>query len=486
MAKTTVERSMLLALTVFLFTSFLPAQEQDQDIVARASSFLDQLEKHGEFTGSVLFAEEDEILIHRGLGFANASFEVANNKDTKYSIASIVKMFTAVAVLQLHEQGKIDLQKEVGFYLPDYANEAVKNQVTIEHLLTHQAGTTHSYDKDFFAIPKDRFQELNDFRPLFEQDTLIFTPGSRYFYNDTGFLILGLVIEQVSGMSYYQYVADHIFAPAGMSNTGAFPLDEVVANRAVGYRNTGTIGAPFRENIYFITKGSSAAGFYATTEDLYRFSRALVGNKLLEEATTQLMLTPKVEGYNTFLGYGIDIDTRGASQILGHSGGWYGIRGEVMIFNELGKTVVVLSNRGDNGYQIVMEFFKNLLTGSANNQLAYRETEEAINKAASAPDIRDFVQGLSSEQRQNIVESQVNTVAFNKLYNGHFEAGLKLLRLNAMLFPESVAVWKNQGRVQLDLGDRNSALESYKAGAALDPTDTRLQELVDGLEKNRE
>ena len=311
-----------------------------------------------------MVAQKDKIIAERAYGLSSIEYDVKNNIDTKFNIASITKMFTAVAALQLYEQGKIDLEKPIGEYFPEYPNEAVRNNVTVHKLLTHTSGLNNFYVNDLDKIKPLEYEEISDFVPLFINDTLLSKPGTKYDYSGTGFVVLGLIIEKVSSENYYDYVKKHILEPSGMMSTSEIAVDSVVKNKASGYTSQFGQNKALKKNEYYLTKASPAGFYYSTAQDLFKFSKALRNRKLLNEKTTDLMFEPKVKGYNTQLGYGIDIDNRYNQTIIGHSGGWYGNHCELMDFMGDRYTVIILSNiddGGKTGASKVADFFKNLI-----------------------------------------------------------------------------------------------------------------------------
>ncbi len=193
-------------------------------------------------------------------------------------------------------------------------------------------------------------------------ESRLFFQGSKYEYNGGGFVLLGLIIQEVTGESYYDYLQKNIFDPLGMNHTKALEIDGINYNTAEGYSIYINKDKSLAHNYYYISKASGASAHYSTAEDLFKFSKALRNYQLLSKNTTDLMLEPKVKGYNTFLGYGIDIDKKYEETIVGHSGGWYGIRCEWMDFLDSDYTVIILSNIDNDGKEEVSNFFKSKLT----------------------------------------------------------------------------------------------------------------------------
>jgi CubicO group peptidase (beta-lactamase class C family) len=349
--------------TVTLFIGILAFGQSNSEKKSEINSYLNDLNKD-DFSGTVLVAHNDKIIEKRAYGQASIEFNVKNNIDTKFNIASITKLFTAVATLQLYEQGKLKLKSPIGDYLPDYPNKLVRDSVTVHQLLTHTSGLNNFYVADIDKIKNSEYKNISDFVQLFVNDTLLSKPGSKYNYSASGFVILGLIIEKVSGKNYYDYLRDNIFKPAKMYNTSELEIDSIVSNKANGYTSMFGENKILKKNDYYLTKASPGGFYYSTIRDLFSFSKALRNYKLLQKETTGLMFKPKVKGYNTYLGYGIDVDQRYNQTILGNSGGWYGIHCELMDFMDDHYTVVILSNiddGGNNGASKLSDFFMELI-----------------------------------------------------------------------------------------------------------------------------
>lgn len=341
----------------FVFTGY------SQSTNSQINKFLDQLDNE-DFSGTILVAQNDTILQERAYGYSNIEYEIENKIDTKFNIASITKMFTAIATLQLYEQGKLELNKPIGNYLPSYPVKLVRDSITVHQLLTHTSGLNNFYINDWDKIKNLDYSKVSDFLPLFVNDKLLSTPGTKYDYSGSGYVVLGLIIEKITGDSYYKYVREHILNKAKMPETTELEIDSIVKNKASGYTSMFGENKILKKNDYYLTKASPAGFYYSTARDLFNFSKALRNFKLLEKETTEMMLEPKVKGYNTQLGYGIDIDNRYNQTIIGQTGGWYGIHCELMDFTDDNYTVIILSNiddGGKNGATKVSDFFTNLL-----------------------------------------------------------------------------------------------------------------------------
>lgn len=301
----------------------------------------DELAKQDQFSGTLLVARHGKVLFDGAWGPANRAVNKPNTLDTQFNLGSMNKMFTAVSILQLVEAGKVSLQATVGTYLPDYPNRDVAEKVTVRELLNHTGGTGDFFSPEW-AAQKDSIREHADYLKLLGARGLDHEPGKEFRYSNYGFVLLGAIIERVSGMSYYDYVDQHIFKPAGMRATDSLPKTMKRPDRAIAYtkRNGAWVendGLPYR--------GTGAGGGYSTVGDLLKFAQALEAGKLislksLHEATE--VQTPP--GNDRAYGYGFGPEGEGALRSYGHGGGTLGVNGQLRIFPELGVVVVGLSN----------------------------------------------------------------------------------------------------------------------------------------------
>lgn len=349
----------------------------DAEVVRRLDAYLKKLASADVFSGAVLVARNGTPLYRRAFGLASRGWRVPNRIDTRFNLGSMNKMFTAVAVAQLVEQGKLRFDDPVGKHLPDWPNKAVAEKVTIHHLLTHTAGMGSYFNEKFMQASRDRFRAVPDYFPLFAEEPLAFEPGARWEYSNSGFLLLGAIIEKVSGQSYFDYVRDHIYRPAGMTRTDAYELDRDVPDLAVGYTRMGPNGpepGPRRNNLFLhVIKGGPAGGGYSTVEDLLRFDRALRAHKLLSPGMTETVLTGKIAlpfDPAAKYAYGFQEERVGGQRIVGHGGGFPGISALLDMYWDSGRTgrsgytVAVLSNY-DNAAQIVGSKLRDLLCRGA-------------------------------------------------------------------------------------------------------------------------
>ncbi|MFA4947433.1 MAG: serine hydrolase domain-containing protein [Candidatus Krumholzibacteriia bacterium] len=298
----------------------------ETELLAEIDSFIDGLVAKDDFSGVILVARGESPLFWKAHGFASREYGALNRIDTRFNLGSINKVVTRVAIEQLAGKGALALDDTIGKFLPDYPNKDAAEKVTIRRLLDMTSGIGDFFGEKFDATPKDRIRDLADYLPLFAAEPLLFEPGTDNRYSNGGYVVLGLIVEKASGMSYFDYVRENIYKPAGMENTDHFMADMFVDNLASGYtRNWDDKehpNEPRRNNIYTRpARGSSAGGGYSTADDLLRLVLALKADRLSAPETARI-----------FAGN------------MAFAGGAPGINAYVETIATTGCTVVVLAN----------------------------------------------------------------------------------------------------------------------------------------------
>lgn len=288
------------------------------EIVRRLDLYMGRVVSADKFAGVVLVAKKGRAIFKKAYGLSDKSKGTPNRIETKFNLASMNKMFTSVAIAQLAERGGLSYGDPLIKFLPDFPNRRAAEKISINHLLTHTSGLADYFDKEEYQAAKraagGKLKSYKDVLPFFAGDPLRFEPGEKWDYSNAGFNVLGMVIEKVSGQSYYDYVREHILRPSGMNDT----VPE---------------------------EGSPAGGALSTAEDLLKFEQAFRKNKLLGKRFTEIILTPRVDtAWGTKYAYGFGSDTVNGKRIVGHGGDSAGISTEFDIYLDHGYTVIVLSN----------------------------------------------------------------------------------------------------------------------------------------------
>jgi CubicO group peptidase (beta-lactamase class C family) len=333
-------------------------------VAKEMDTFLKRLAEADVFSGAVLLAK-DGVPVYKGVvGIANKDFNVPNKIDTKFNLGSMNKMFTAVSIAQLVEKGKLSFDDPLAKFIPDFPDAESAKKIQIKHLLSHTAGLGPYFTKRYQDMSRNKLRTVDDMMALAKQDEkLLFEPGSKWQYSNTGMLVLGKVIEIVSGQSYYDYVRENVYKPAGMTSTDAYELDKVNTNLAVGYHKTMTDnGVAWSNNVFqHVMRGGPQGGGYSTVEDLLRFDQALRSGKLVSPATLKVLTTAKPELNSPNYGYGFAVNT--AAGTTGHSGGFTGIHSNLDMYQNSGWTAILMSNYSMAGTP-VLEKIGNLIKQS--------------------------------------------------------------------------------------------------------------------------
>src|SRR5438477_12779935 len=330
------------------------------DLTAAVRKRLDLEAAAGRFSGTVLIARNGQSVLAEAYGLSDREHQTPNRLETRFRIGSMNKMFTATATLQLVQAGKLGLNDPLGKYLPDYPNKDVASKVTLYHLLTHTGGTGDIFGPEFSAHRLE-LRTLNEYVKLYGSRPLRFEPGSKWEYSNYGFILLGVIIEKVSGQGYYDYVRDHVYNPAGMTASGSEPEDQTVGDRSVGYtRMGGGAEPPNAETLPY--RGTSAGGGYSTVEDLLKFANALEAHQLMDARYAEMLTTGKVDtpGGGRYA-FGFDDHTANGIRCFGHGGGAPGMNGELEICPTAGYVVAVLANLDPPAAGRISQFITNRL-----------------------------------------------------------------------------------------------------------------------------
>lgn len=340
------------------------SDELDEIGLARElKSFLERVSAAGLFSGTVLVGRDGEVLYAGAFGLASRRFDVPNRIDTRFNLGSMNKMFTAVAVAQLAERGRLEYEDTLDRFLSaDWLPNVDLGTVQVRHLLTHTSGLGSYFNREYMRGSRMLWREVEDYKPLVAGERLAFAPGSRWSYSNTGMLLLGAVIEKASGQNYFDYVRENIYAPAGMPDSDSYDMDRPVKNLAIGYsKEDRGDGLLWTNNLYeHVIRGGPAGGGFSTVPDLHAFAVALLNHELVDEESTELLLSPKPELFSPEYGYGFSIEEQDGETVVGHGGGFSGISAKLDMHLDSGFVVAVLSNR-DGGSRIVLEKLRTLL-----------------------------------------------------------------------------------------------------------------------------
>lgn len=321
-----------LGLAALLLTA-APALAQD---TARMDAVIRDDADKGAFMGAVLVARDGEVLFDKGYGSANLEWNIPNDGDTKFRLGSVTKQFTGVAILLLQERGKLTLDAPVKTYLPDAP--ATWDKVTVRHLLTHSSGIPNFTSFPDYGASKTLPATHATLIARFRDKPLDFAPGEKFSYSNSGYVLLSALVEKLSGQSYAAFVAENLFKPLGMADTGYDSHAAILPRRASGYAPGAT--GPVNADYIDMTIPQGAGALYSTTRDLLKWQRGLYGGKLLKPASLTAFRTPYKNGY----ALGVGVQSGGGDTTIEHGGGIEGFNTSLAYDPDRKITVVVLGN----------------------------------------------------------------------------------------------------------------------------------------------
>ena len=326
---------------------------------------LDRLVRTNDFSGCVTVADGGKTVFDECRGLAERSFNVPIDHQTRFHVGSIDKMFTAVAIAQLVEAGKLSWDARLVQWVPEYADHAAANEITVWDLLHHTAGLGDVLVPEYFAR-REQFNEPADFLDLIARQPKVGEPGKEWNYSNAGYMLLGRIVEKVSHESYYDYIQRHVFAPAGMDASGFDTLNEVTPRLAVGYFHDGLFASDWKADWMKIPfKGDAAGGGYSTNADLLRFAQALREGKLVKSATLARMFDGGVPAGPGSYAAGFGDRLSHGRRIRGHAGGIEGTDANLQMVWGTDAAVALTSNQGPGQSWMLAEHIADLLAADA-------------------------------------------------------------------------------------------------------------------------
>jgi CubicO group peptidase (beta-lactamase class C family) len=324
-----------------------PVVTSQADALAHIQQLCERGARAEVFSGTVLVARGADVLFEFACGAANKRYDAPNNLDTRFNLGSANKMFTAIAVAQLVERGRLNFTDTIDRYIDDtWLQASVTRRITVHHLLSHTSGLGSYFNDAFFNGSRARFRAIDDFKPLVRDEQPDFEPGERFGYSNTGMLLAGVIVERVSSKSYYDYIREAIYQPAGMHDTDSYDIDAPVPNLAMGYIPLVDANSDrwdgWRENIFeHVAKGGPAGGGFSTARDLHRFACSLLSGELVGATMREALWTD-----HSGVGYGYGFETMQTPKgtVVAHGGGFAGVSASFEMTLDTGDVAIVLSN----------------------------------------------------------------------------------------------------------------------------------------------
>lgn len=460
--------------SLFLFTAIQLTFGQSK--VEEIDKLLQLYHEYGQFNGSALVAEQGKVVYKSGLGMANMEWEIENQTNTKHRLGSITKQFTAMLILQLAEEGKLDLNAPISDYLSDYPND-YDAKITTHHLLTHTSGIPNYTSFPGFMRDESRNPYAPDeFVKKFSDKELEFTPGERFNYSNSGYFLLGVIIEKVSGKSYEAMLQEKIFTPLNMTGSGYDHHDVILKNRATGYQKQGRnyINSRYLD----MTIPYAAGSLYSTVEDLYVWDQALYTNKLLSKEYMELYFKPYVKAFGDAhyaYGWGVGYDAIGNSKdsiyTISHGGGINGFN-TIISRSPSDKTLVVLlNNTGGAPLNQMTRSIRGILKGTTYDlpkKSVASEMQGVIEDDGIDAGIAHYKK-IKDDKTYDLNENEMNQVGYQFMGKEMVEEASEVFKLNMEAFPESFNVYDSYAEAQMKLGNNEEAITYYKKSIEINP-----------------
>ncbi len=482
--------SLLLLITSVSISCNQPKKEETKELTKaeKIDEIVGLYSEYEGFNGAVLVSHEGEVIYKKGFGYAILEWDVPNQIDTKFRIASITKPFTALLIMQLVSEGKLDVHEPISTYLPDYSKNN-GDKITLHHLLSHTSGTRRDYED---KLTKNKYPDRYRTGEIVQQYSslpLEFEPGEKFAYSNTGYHTLAYIIETVSGKSYEALLQEKILDPLGMKNTGIDKHRALIKNRAKGHFKG--FGEYYTQDFGDMSAIMGVGNIYSTVEDLFLLDQALYTEKLLPKKYIDLMFDKHISdpGYGGYYGYGWEMkekpigNTSETVETIGHSGSMQGFtalctripasNSSIVFFNNTGRaflnamTTAITGIINDETYDFPLKplamFMKNTIEkeGIDKGILFYKEHK----------DLDDYY----------VSEQELIVAGYKYLHNGNAEYAAEIFKLSTEVFPDRDNPYDSYAEALMTLGKNEEAIKNYKKSLELNPKNYNAVEMLKKL-----
>lgn len=478
----------LLFMGFFFCVLVLSCARQDAGVSRKLEALMDQYHALDQFQGAVLVSQNNEIVFEKGYGEADREWHIPNTSDTKFRLGSATKTFTASLTMRLVQEGLLKLSGMVSEYLPDYRPDTGRT-ITIHHLLTHSSGIQlpDMALEEYWSFFQNEWSTDELVTKLCSGD-LIFDPGTRFSYSSAGFMLLGAIIEEVTGITYEGALDKYIFGPYGLVGTGVDDPERILPCRASGYQtNYGYGNARYK----YMPSSHASGALYSTVRDLFQWDQVLRSGEFLSDESVNLMHSFQIESHRGPFGYGWFMDAVEVSGLIQtrvfHAGDVSGFCALYVRVLETGDFVALLSNReGINYYEIGFSLLDIL------NGIAPKEPKELLADVLRRvyfshgfDALRTTCESLQHENLENlrVDEDEMNELGYDILLTGDATAALEVFKINVELHPESSNAYDSLGEGYLSIGDTNLAEENYTKSLGLNPNNQNAINVLKSIQE---
>lgn len=439
---------------------------------------------YGGFNGSVLVSHKGEIIYKKGFGLANMEWDIPNQINTKFQIASITKQFTAMLILQLVAENKLELHTPISVYLPNYP-KTKGDIITIHQLLTHSSGIPNVKNGKKVFRPKEMVNQ-------FSNEQLLFTPGKRFEYSNSGYVLLGYIIEIITGKKYDKVLQDKIFKPLNMRNTGFYRHRPLIKNMSSGY-NRG-FGEYFNIDYSDESSAYSAGAIYSTVEDLFLWDQALYTDTLLPKKYLDLIFTKHIEDpeYGGYYGYGWELikreigNTNNYIETISHGGSINGYRSSIKRIPSSKSSIILLNNTNHAFLNAITKAIIGILYDSPYDyplKPLAKFMFKTIQKEGIEKGILFYKKHMDSENYY-ISEQELIVAGYKLLHNGNAKHAAEVFKLSIEVFPDKDNPYDSYAEALMTLGKNEEAIKNYKKSLQLNPNNNNAKKMLIKLEKN--
>ena len=456
----------------------------DKDVITKADKINEIISLYsdfGGFNGAVSVTHQGKVLYKKGFGFANMEWDIPNETDTKFQIASLTKSFTAMLIMQLVNEGKLDLQKPISAYLPDYPEENA-NKINIHQLLTHTSGIPNVKSDKKVSRPEDMVNQ-------FANEPLNFAPSTNFEYSNSGYTLLGFIIETVTGKPYQKVLNEKIFEPLKMENSGFYKHRPIIKRMSSGY-------STWYPDYFDVDKSDessaySAGGLYSTVDDMLLWNNALTNESLLPKKYMDMIFTKHSPDGDGHYGYGWELrkmpigNTSKTIETIGHSGRISGYRTSIVRIPETNSCVILFSNSSNaflNGINTAIFAILNDQTYDLPLKPITLFMDRIIEKKGIDKGI-EFFKAHSNNVEYYVSEDYLILSGYHFLKKDNFDEAIKIFKLATETFPNRYNPHYSYAEGLMKIGKNTEALASYKKSLILNPNNGRAVRMIERLEK---
>ena len=433
------------------------------------------------FNGAIAVSHKGNTLYKKGFGFANMEWDIPNKTDTKFQIASLTKSFTAMLIMQLVNERKLDLQKPISAYLPDYPKENA-DKINIHQLLTHTSGIPNSKSDKEVSRPEDLVNQ-------FANEPLNFVPGTNFDYSNSGYTLLGFIIETVTGKPYQKVLNEKIFEPLKMENSGFYKHRPIIKKMSSGY-------STWYPDYFDVDKSDessaySAGGLYSTVDDMLLWNNALTNESLLPKKYMDMIFTKHSPDGDGHYGYGWELrkmpigNTSKTIETIGHGGRISGYRTSIVHIPETNSCVILFNNTGNaflNGINTAIFAILNDQTYDLPLKPITLFMDRIIEKKGIDKGI-EFFKAHSNNVEYYVSEDYLILSGYHFLKKDNFDEAIKIFKLATETFPNRYNPHYSYAEGLMKIGKNTEALASYKKSLILNPNNGRAVRMIERLEK---